>query len=130
MALRRLARFDDRLSAHIGFLLSEVPFADRFEAAAKARFRAVEHPNPFSTSARDIAKQLAAAGLTYVQTSFPAGGPTRGEKGFAALPERTAAFRASVEPTLDYAAAIGCRLVHAMAGVRPPGIAPDALWET
>ncbi|WP_338103524.1 TIM barrel protein [Methylobacterium crusticola] len=46
------------------------------------------------------------------------------------MPNRAADSRASVVSTLDYAEAIGCRLVHAMAGVRPTDIAPECLCDT
>ena len=36
-----------RFAANLSFMFNEVPFADRFEAAAKAGFRAVEFLNPF-----------------------------------------------------------------------------------
>lgn len=130
LATIRLADGPERLSADVGFLFTEWPLADRFAAAARAGFRAVEHPNPFAIPAPDLARTLSDHGLTFVQTSFPAGDPARGEKGFAALPDRASAFRESVDPTLDYAEAVGCRLVHAMAGVRPAGVAQDVLWET
>ncbi len=124
------AAFASRFSAHVGFLYTELPLAERFAAAAHAGFCAVEHPNLFATPATTVAGWLGDAGLPLAQTSFPAGDTARGEKGFAALPERSAQFRESVEPTLDYAEALGCRLVHAMAGVRPAGVAWDLLWGT
>lgn len=129
-AVLPLARPVHRFSAHIGFLFTEQPLPKRFAAASAAGFRAVEHPNPFGYPAREIAMLLDAHELHYVQTSFPAGDPARGEKGFAALPKRAAEFRASIVPTLDYAETIGCRLIHAMAGVRPMDAAPERLWDT
>ncbi len=123
--------FADRLSAHVGFLYTELPLAQRFAAAARDGFRYAEHPNLFATPAVEVAGWLRDAGLPpLAQTGFPAGDAARGEKGFAALPERGAEFRANVEPTLDYVEALGCRLVHAMAGVRPAGVAWDRLWGT
>ncbi len=125
-----LRRFRDRLSGHVGFLFTELPLARRFAAAAAAGFSAVEHPNLFAAPAREVAGWLVDAGLPLVQTSFPAGEAARGEKGFAALPDRAGEFRASIEPTLDYADELGCKLVHAMAGVKPAGVPWDRLWST
>lgn len=119
-----------RLSAHVGFLFTERPLPERFGLAARAGFRAVEHPNPFALPAPQLRALLADAGLHLVQTAFPAGDAARGEKGFAALPSETARFRASVEPTLDYVDEVGCRLVHVMAAVRPPDVPPDLVWAT
>lgn len=119
------AQWTDRFSAHVGFLFTEQIFGDRFSAARRAGFRAVEHPNPFAMPAHELAKRLDGEGLVFVQTSFPAGDAAKGEKGFAALRDQIDRFRTQVMPTLDYASEIGCTMVHAMAAVRPAG-AEDA----
>lgn len=126
----KLGAFADRLSGHCGFLFTELPLSERFAAAARAGFRAVEHPNLFATPARDVAGWLERAGVPLVQTGFPAGDAAKGEKGFAALPDQVERYRVGIEPTLDYVEALGCRMVHPMAGVRPPGAARERLWET
>ena len=125
-----LGAFADRLSAHIGFLFTELPLPERAAAAARAGFRALEHPNLFAHPASTVAGWFRDAGLPLVQTGFPAGDAARGEKGFAALPDRCGAFRDSVAPTLDTVAELGCRHVHAMAGVKPAGVPWDRLWGT
>jgi hydroxypyruvate isomerase len=130
MSTSQFQQYATRLSAHIGFLFTELPFVDRITAAKKIGFKAVEHPQPFATTAPLLKKLLNEAGLPLVQTAFPSGDMARGEKGFAALPDFAARFRATVEPTLDYVEAIGCRLVHAMAGIRPADVAHEKLWET
>jgi hydroxypyruvate isomerase len=38
-----------RFSANLGFLFTDLPFLDRFAAAAKAGFRGVEYVSPMST---------------------------------------------------------------------------------
>jgi hydroxypyruvate isomerase len=123
-------QYANRLSAHIGFLFTELPFQERIFAARKVGFKAVEHPHPFATPARLLKSVLSEADLSLVQTAFPSGDMVRGEKGFAALPGSTARFRATVEPTLDYVEAVGCRLVHAMAGIRPADISHEEIWQT
>lgn len=120
----------DRLNAHVGFLFTERPLAERFGHAARAGFRAVEHPNLFALPATYLRRLLADTGLRLVQTAFPAGDAARGEKGFAALPSEVARFRASVEPTLDYVDEVGCHLVHVMAAVRPSDAPPELVWAT
>jgi len=130
MSSHNFPRYAARLSAHIGFLFTELPFTERIFAAKRAGFRAVEHPHPFTTPAPTLKQLLSEAGLPLVQTAFPSGNIANGEKGFAALPGFTACFRATVEPTLDYAEAVGCRLVHAMAGIKPINVPHEQLWET
>ena len=49
-----------KFSANLGFLFTELPFLDRFAAAARAGFRAVEYMRPpTSTTPREIARRLA-----------------------------------------------------------------------
>ena len=52
-----------RFCANLNFLFTEVPLLDRFEAAAKAGFKAVEIGNPYEASAAEIAARLKANGL-------------------------------------------------------------------
>lgn len=105
-----------RLSAHIGYLYTELPLADRLAAAAADGFTAVEHPGPWDIPAPEMAMRLADLGLTFSQVTSGMGGP--GEKGLAALPGREPEFRAGFRRALDYALTVGCPFVHPMAGVR------------
>ncbi|HEX2552252.1 MAG TPA: TIM barrel protein [Microvirga sp.] len=115
-------------SAHLGYMFNEHPLEQRFAAAAAAGFSAVEHPSPYPVPAATLRRILADCGLTFVQMALPAGDPGRGEKGIAGLPGREAEFDASLARGLDYAEAIGCRMVHVMAGVVPEGSSRDACW--
>lgn len=105
-----------RLSAHIGYLYTELPLADRLAAAAADGFTAVEHPEPWSIPAAEMALRLADLGLTFSQVTSGMG--AEGEKGLASLPGREAAFRAGFQRAVDYAQAVDCAFVHPMAGVR------------
>jgi hydroxypyruvate isomerase len=51
-------------SANLGFLFTELPFLDRFAAAARAGFKGVEFASPYEHGAGDIARRLADHGLT------------------------------------------------------------------
>lgn len=117
-------------SAHIGYLFNEVPLEQRFAAARKAGFFMVEHPSLYSLPAARVKQLLAENGLGIVQSSFPAGDITRGEKGFAALPDQIERFRASLAGSLDYAVEAGIPALHCMAGVRPAGANPRQMWDT
>jgi hydroxypyruvate isomerase len=104
-----------RLSAHIGYLYTDLPLADRIAAAARDGFTAVEHPEPWAIPAAEMAARLSDLGLRFSQVTSGMGGA--GEKGLAALPGREGEFRAGFRRALDYALAIGCPFVHPMAGV-------------
>lgn len=105
----------NRLSAHIGYLYTDLPLPDRLAAAARDGFTAVEHPAPWAIPAPELAMRLAALGLSFSQVSSGMGGA--GEKGLAALPGRVAEFRAGFSRALDHALTLGCPFVHPMAGV-------------
>jgi hypothetical protein len=114
-----------RLCANIGFLFPEMPFLDRFDAAARAGFTGVEFASPYEYPAAELRARLQANGLSLVLINSPAGNRAAGERGFACLPGRTDTFRDGVSQALDYAAALDCKLIHVMAGVPPADLAYD-----
>ena len=106
-----------RLAANLSMLFGELPFMERFGAAAKAGFRGVEYLHPYAVRANDLAAELAENGLTQVLFNFPPGDWEAGDRGIAGLPERRDEFRDGVGAAIEYATATGCRRLHAMAGV-------------
>ena len=103
------------LSAHIGYLYTELSLAERLAAAARDGFTAIEHPEPWALPAAEMRQRLADLGLVLAQVSSGMG--MAGEKGLAALPGRDGDFRTSFLRAVDYALATGCPFVHPMAGV-------------
>ncbi len=110
-----------RLAANLSTLFKERPFLERFEAAARAGFRAVEYQYPYEADAREIAERARKAGVKVVLHNMPRGDPERNEHGTACLPGREQRFREDLETAIAYARAAGCESVHCMAGVMPPG---------
>jgi len=119
-----------KFSANLGFLFAELPFLDRFAAAARAGFTAVEYASPYEHGARDIARRLADHGLTQALFNLPAGDWEAGERGIAILPGREAEFRDGVSRALDYAEDLGCARLNCLAGIAPPGADRQALEAT
>src|SRR6202020_1574972 len=111
-----------RLAATLSMMCNEVPFLDRFAAARKAGFDGVEFLFPYEHPPAELRKRLDGEGLTQALFNMPPGDWSKGERGLASLPGRQAEFREGVEQALDYAGALGCRLVHAMAGIVPAGV--------
>src|SRR5207248_260285 len=97
------------LGANIGFLFVEMPFLDRFEAAARAGFTGVEFASPYEYSAAELRARLQANGLSLVLINSPAGNRAAGERGFACLPGREGTFRGGGYQALDYSSALGCQ---------------------
>lgn len=105
-----------KFAANLSMLFTELPFLERFEAAAAAGFRAVEYLFPYDFGEDEVADRLRSAGLEQALFNLPPGDWAAGERGLAALPGREQEFRDSVEVALRYAAALGCTRLHAMAG--------------
>ena len=110
-----------KFAANLSFIFQEVGFLDRFAAAAACGFKAVEYLSPCDHPPEVIAEQLTRHGLEQALFNMPPGDWAAGERGIGALPGREREFRDGVETALVYAQATKCRLLHAMAGVLPPG---------
>jgi hydroxypyruvate isomerase len=111
-----------RLSAHLGYLFTELPLIDRIQAAGSAGFTAIEHPQPFSISQSDMCSALSDNGLVFTQVAAGLGDPAKGEKGLAALTGRQLEFRRNFDIALEYAVAVNARYVHPMAGIVPEAL--------
>jgi hydroxypyruvate isomerase len=110
-----------RFAANLTMMFNEVPFLQRFAAAAKAGFDAVEFLFPYEHAAPDIARALQDNGLQNVLFNMPPGDWAAGERGIAALPGREAEFRAGLTQAIAYAQVLGTPRLHLMAGLLPDG---------
>jgi hydroxypyruvate isomerase len=106
-----------RFAANLSMMFTEVPFLDRFEAAAKAGFTAVEFLFPYEFPAKEVGERLHRNGLVQALFNLPPGDWAAGEKGFAALPDRFADLQQSLHTALPYAETTGVKRVHLMAGI-------------
>lgn len=106
-----------KLSAHLGFQFTEVPFIERFASAARAGFTGVEFPCPYDHALPVLKEQLDRHGLHLVQFSAPAGDAKAGEKGLAPFASRIDEYRQGIETALEYALYLGCPKIHVMAGI-------------
>jgi hydroxypyruvate isomerase len=110
-----------RFAANLSFLFQDIPFLDRFAAAAAGGFTAVEYLSPYDHPPDVIAGLLKQHGLQQVLFNNPAGDWAKGERGVSALPGREREFEQGIGKALDYAEALACPRVHAMAGILPAG---------
>ena len=110
-----------RFAANLSFQFQELPFLDRFAAAASAGFRAVEFMFPYDHPPAAVAERLTAAGLENVLFNLPAGNWAAGDRGLAGVPGREEEFRSSVATALSYASVLKTPRLHAMAGIVPQG---------
>ena len=126
-----------RFAANLTMMYSDLPFLERFEAAAKDGFNAVEYLFPYAYPAVELAARLKGNGLQQVLFNTPPGGMTSddaqrcwesGDRGTACLPGREAEFQAGLSLALTYAQALDCPRIHAMVGLRAEGASAEAVF--
>jgi 2-dehydrotetronate isomerase len=123
-----------RLAANLTMMYPDMPFLDRFEAAAKDGFKAVEYLFPYAFPTQELAARLKANGLQQVLFNAPPGGTDTdsfgkawdtGHRGTASVPGREAEFRTGFTQALIYADALHCPRIHAMVGLLAEGASAD-----
>jgi 2-dehydrotetronate isomerase len=120
-----------RFAANLSFLYPEHDFLDRFAAAKRDGFAAVEFAFGYSVAPAEIAARLNDLGLQQVLLNAPPGDIDAGERGLACQPGQQDEFRRGLlEQALPYALALRCPRVHVMAGVVRAGNEPAALRAT
>ena len=110
-----------KFAANLSMMFNEHDFPNRFAAAAKAGFDAVEFLFPYDYSPAEVAQWHKENTLKNVLFNLPPGDWAAGERGIAALPGREAEFRAGVAKAIEYALALGTPQLHMMAGLVPAG---------
>ena len=119
-----------KFAANLTMLFTELPFMQRFEAAANAGFEAVEYLFPYAYSKQELTAALRDNQLKQVLHNLPAGNWEGGDRGIACDPARTAEFRDGVAKAIDYATALGCPRVNCLAGKLPAGVSPQVARAT
>ena len=119
-----------KFAANLTMLFTEHAFLDRFEAAAKAGFKAVEFLFPYAWTAEEIKQRLDANGLTLVLHNLPAGDWDAGERVIACHPERVSEFRDGGGKAIAYAKVLGVGQLNCLVGKAPAGVSEDLLRQT
>ena len=108
-----------KFCANLTFLFNEVDFVERFGAAAKAGFKAVEYMSPYEYGKDQLADQLQQHGLEQVLFNLPAGDWAKGERGIGCHPGRVGEFQDGIGKAIEYAKVLGCKQVNCLAGLCP-----------
>ncbi|WP_319518564.1 hydroxypyruvate isomerase [uncultured Martelella sp.] len=119
-----------KLAANLSMLFTEMPFPDRFDAAAKTGFKGVEFLFPYDFEAGLLRDRLDRNGLEIALHNLPSGDWGAGERGIACLKDRKGEFQDGVGKAIAYATALGCPKVNCLAGKLPEGADRDAAEET
>jgi hydroxypyruvate isomerase len=118
-----------KFAANLTMMFSEVDFLERFEAAAKARFKGVEYLFPYAYEKDALTERLHANDLVQVLHNLPAGDWDAGERGIGCHPDRVGEFQDGVGRAIEYATALGCTQVNCLAGIAPPSVSAEELRE-
>lgn len=114
-----------RFAANLSMMFPELPFLERFGAAQRAGFQAVEFMFPYEHPASAIAEQLEAHDLLQVLFNLPPGDWSKGERGLACLPDRGPEFEDGVGRAVEYATALRCPRLNCLSGIRSDRITPS-----
>jgi 2-dehydrotetronate isomerase len=113
-----------RFAANLSMMYTEHAFLDRFAAAARDGFRAIEYLFPYDHAVAELKARLDAHGLAQALFNAPPGDWAAGERGLASLPGREDDFRRGLDTALEYARVLGNDKLHVMAGLVAPHVEP------
>lgn len=118
-----------KFAANLTTMFPELEPKDRFAAAAKAGFEAIEFLRPYDFEKAEVKSWLDDNGLQFLLlNTLPGEGDA--DRGFGALPGREAEFRTVFDRALDYVSHLGGRFIHVTAGRVPDGVAVEACEES
>lgn len=103
-------------AANLTLLWPELPYLDRFDAAAEAGFNAVEILFPYEVSAKETQMALGRNGLQMILLNAPPPNYMGGPRGFSAQPGNEARFQSDMRRAFRYATALGAGRIHVMTG--------------
>ncbi len=104
-------------AANLSHLWPELPYLDRFDAAQKAGFTAVEVLSPYDVPAKDTRRALLRAGLQMVLINAPPPNYTGGARGFAAVAGAEARFAHDMRRACRFAQELRVPMIHVLTGV-------------
>lgn len=105
-----------RFTANLSLLFAEVPLQQRFQAAKKQGFSAVEIQFPYALSAETIRQELNQQHLKLVLFNVDADDLLQGGEGLAAVPEKQDQFRKAVANAATYAAILQPEAINILPG--------------
>ena len=117
-----------KFAANLTMLFGDLPFLERFDAAARNGFRAVEYMFPYQEDTDGIARALDRLKLEQVLFNLPAGDWAAGDRGVAVHPGRREEFRRGVGQAVELARRYRCPRVNCLVGKRDERLAYEEQW--
>lgn len=105
-----------KIAANLSLLYTELPFLERFQAAAADGFRAIEIQFPYDTPAAEIKCELDAHNLACVLINVPAGDLMTGGRGLACVAEKREEFLQALDVCAEYVKVLSPSRVNVLAG--------------
>lgn len=116
-----------KFAANLTMLWPELPYLDRFDAAAEAGFEAVEVLNPYDVAAPETQAALGRNRLELILINAPPPNYTGGARGFSATVGGEKRFQMDMRRALRYATAFGAKMIHVISGDGAGDAAKDTL---
>lgn len=105
-----------KLAANLSYLWQELPYLDRFSAAADAGFQGVEILFPYDVAVKETQRALLTTDLPMISLNAPPPNYAGGARGFAAIPGGQARFQQDLRRALRYCEALRVPMLQVMAG--------------
>ncbi|MGZ2255800.1 TIM barrel protein [Roseobacter sp. A03A-229] len=105
-----------KFAANLSALWPELPYLDRFDAAAEAGFDGADVMFPYEMPAKETQRALMRAGLQMVRIAAPPPNYTGGARGFAAVPEVADRFSYDLRRAVRYCGALRTPVLQLLAG--------------
>lgn len=105
-----------RFAANLSMMFTELPVQERFSAAARAGFKAVEILFPYDHATKQLSRAAMSAGLEFALMNTPPPNWAGGPRGFAAIPGLEERFRTDFERALRFAKSLRVQNINIMPG--------------
>ncbi|GGK82147.1 hydroxypyruvate isomerase [Amphritea balenae] len=117
-------------AVNLSMLFTELPFVERFSAAAAAGFKKVEVQFPYELPIEQISAELEKNCQQLVLLNAPAGNWAGGERGIACHPDRSEEFRQGLDRAICYAAGLKCKQINILSGISPVNYSHEEIEPT
>lgn len=115
-----------QFAANLSTMFPELEVPERFGAAARAGFEAVEFLRPYDWPAGEVRRWLDEAGLKFLLLNTLGRNPAAGDPGASIIPGREGEFRNIFDLALAYVTALGGTMIHVTAGTVPDDLSAEA----
>ena len=103
-------------SANLTMLFKEIPFIERFKAAAEAGFGAVEFMWPIGVDLKELLAAQVISGVKVAMFNVDSGDVPAGERGFPNDPAKRDWWRSRAAVAIELAGQLGCARINVQAG--------------